>query len=133
MKRSLDTNACVRFLNGRSESVRRRLIVESQAEIVVCSVVRAELYFGAVKSAWPIKAFKVYDEFLSNYATASFDDEAARAYAQIRGRLERLGTPVGPFDMQIAAIALVNNLILVTHNTKEFSRIDGLKLEDWEV
>ena len=62
-----------------------------------------------------------------------FDDAAANAYSDIRAKLEKAGKPIGPNDMLIAAIAVANDLILVTHNTAEFSRIQGLKLEDWEI
>jgi tRNA(fMet)-specific endonuclease VapC len=51
---------------------------------------------------------------------------------QIRAQLQKLGTPIGSYDLQIAAIALANNLILVAHNTREFERVEGLKLEDWQ-
>jgi tRNA(fMet)-specific endonuclease VapC len=63
----------------------------------------------------------------------SFDDRAARYFGQIRANLQRQGTPIGPYDLQIAAIALANDLTLVTHNTREFARIDGLRLVDWEI
>lgn len=62
-----------------------------------------------------------------------FDDAAAQAYGQLRVYLERAGTLIGPYDMQIAAIALVHGLIVVTHNTREFGRVPGLNIEDWEV
>jgi tRNA(fMet)-specific endonuclease VapC len=62
-----------------------------------------------------------------------FDGVVAETYGRIRVQLEALGTPIGPNDLQIAAIALANNLILVTHNTREFSRVSGLRYEDWEV
>jgi len=60
------------------------------------------------------------------------DEQAARVAGQVRAQLAALGTPIGPYDVQIAAIALVNNLILVTHNTGEFGRVNGLQIEDWE-
>lgn len=62
-----------------------------------------------------------------------FDDAAALAFGKIRADLAAMGTPIGPYDLQIAAIALANNLILVTHNTREFSRIADLKIENWEM
>jgi tRNA(fMet)-specific endonuclease VapC len=70
--------------------------------------------------------------FLHQFISLPFDDKAARKFGNIRADLAKAGTPIGPYDLQIAAIALVNRLILVTHNTREFSRIAGLKLEDWE-
>lgn len=71
--------------------------------------------------------------FLRPYVTVPFDDVAALEYGRIRARLEQAGTPIGPYDMQIAAIAIVHGLIVITHNTAEFSRIGGLRIEDWEV
>jgi tRNA(fMet)-specific endonuclease VapC len=70
---------------------------------------------------------------LRPYATLPFDDAVASVYASLRAGLEKIGTPIGPLDMQIAAIALSHQLILVTHNSREFSRIEGLLLEDWEI
>ena len=67
------------------------------------------------------------------FVSLPFDDAAASVYAIIRAHLESAGTPIGPYDLQIAAIALANGLTLVTHNTREFSRVPGLLLEDWEV
>ena len=70
--------------------------------------------------------------FLKVFPSIPFDDEASDIFGNIRAQLEKKGEPIGPFDLQIASIALLNNLILVTHNTKEFSRIKKLKIEDWE-
>lgn len=73
------------------------------------------------------------NQFLRPYNTLAFDDKAGEVYGRIRSVLERKGTPIGSNDLLIAAIALSNHLILVTHNTREFSRVEGLMLEDWEV
>ncbi len=132
MKYLLDTNTCIRYLNRRSASIIRRLNAESPDEIVVCSVTRAELLFGALKSTHSEKTRAAQREFLEPVATLPFDDAAAEHYGQIRAQLEMAGTPLGPNDLLIAAIALAHNLIVVTHNTREFSRVDRLKLEDWE-
>ena len=132
MKYSLDTNTCIRFINGRSLGVLAKLPTIPANEIVVCSIVRAELFYGAAKSQNPTRSRQKQERFLRTYATLSFDDAAANTYGLIRAKLERAGTPIGPLDMQIAAIAMANNLILVTHNTREFGRVEGLKLEDWE-
>jgi tRNA(fMet)-specific endonuclease VapC len=70
--------------------------------------------------------------FLRPYRSLPFDDEAALIQAQIRHELEKAGTPIGPYDLQIAAIALANGQTLVTHNTNEFSRVPCLPIEDWE-
>jgi tRNA(fMet)-specific endonuclease VapC len=72
-------------------------------------------------------------EFLGRFASLPFGDEAAIVCGQIRARLASAGTPIGAYDLQIAAIALANNLTLVTPNTREFGRIEGLQVKDWEI
>ena len=71
--------------------------------------------------------------FLVPFVSLPFDDSAAEVYGRVRAQLEAAGTPIGPYDLQIAAIALANDLVLVTHNTQEFSRISGLRIVDWEI
>jgi tRNA(fMet)-specific endonuclease VapC len=132
MKYLLDTNTCIRYLNRRSTSIVDRLDSESPDDIVVCSVTRGELFVGAVKSQNPSKTRAQQDEFLAPLATLPFDDAAAEHYGRIRGQLEMVGTPIGPNDLLIAAIALTHNLIVLTHNTREFGRVAGLRIEDWE-
>lgn len=85
-----------------------------------------------VRARHPHKQWSNSSDFCGLMPHCHFDDKAAIEYGQIRAYLERQGTPVGPIDTLIAAIALANNLILVTHNTAEFSRVPGLKIEDWE-
>jgi tRNA(fMet)-specific endonuclease VapC len=70
---------------------------------------------------------------LAQFISLPFDDSAAMFFGQIRSQLESMGTPIGSYDLQIAAIALAHNLVLITHNTREFSRVDNLQLEDWEI
>ncbi|MGA1867151.1 MAG: type II toxin-antitoxin system tRNA(fMet)-specific endonuclease VapC [bacterium] len=130
----LDTNVCIKYLNGRSESIRRHLESKHPQDIVICSIVKAELFYGAMKSQNPEKNLAAQRKFLNRFASLPFDDNnTAEVYGRIRAQLEELGTPIGPYDLIIAAIALVNNVTLVTHNTLEFKRVVGLKLEDWEV
>lgn len=132
MRYLLDTNVCVVFLNGRSSSVRDRLLATPAEEIAVCSVVKAELFYGAFRSNNPKRTLERQQAFLSRFASLPFQDEAALLAGEIRAKLASAGTPIGSYDLQIAAIALVNNLTLVTHNTREFERVDGLQIEDWE-
>ena|SRR5260221_12644229 len=132
MKYLLDTNVCIRFINGRSPQIRAKLPTLPVQDVVICSIVKAELFAGAAKSEFPIVTRQKQELFLRPYRSLPFDDEAANAYASLRAKLEIDGKPIGPNDMLIAAIAIANNLILITHNTNEFSRITGLKLEDWE-
>ena len=133
MKYSLDTNTCIRYLNGRSAAIRGKLPTVAAQDIVVCSIVRGELAYGAAKSQTPILSTAKQQRFLKPYATLAYDDRAAIEFGRIRAMLETAGTPIGPYDMQIAAIVLAHGLIVVTHNVREFGRVVGLLLEDWEI
>lgn len=100
---------------------------------MLCSVVVYELRYGAERSSDPPRGHAKLDLFLSPFISLPFDDQCARKCSEIRAELERTGRVIGPHDLQIAAIALQHGLTLVTHNTREFSRVAGLKLEDWEL
>ncbi len=128
----LDTNVCSRYLTGRSEKIKQRLQQTHPDEIAVCSVVKAELFYGAKRSNNPEKSLQAQIQFLSQFKSFPFDDSAAQAYGAIRSDLAAKGTPIGPNDLMIAAIALANDLTLITHNVSEFGRITTLKIEDWE-
>ncbi|WP_439638044.1 type II toxin-antitoxin system VapC family toxin [Spirulina sp.] len=112
--------------------MRQRIETTSITDIMVCSVVKAELYFGAMKSANPDRNYQLQRDFMSQFESLPFDDAAATVFGTIRATLEAAGTPIGAYDLQIASIALAHDLILVTHNLREFQRVDNLKLEDWE-
>lgn len=129
----LDTNVCIQYLRGRNVLIRQRLAACPIKEVCLCSVVLSELYIGVLRSAQPVQNRADVDQFAAPFASLPFDDAAADACSRIRHHLERLGTPIGPYDLQIAAIALANACTLVTHNTQEFSRVPGLLLEDWEL
>lgn len=133
MRYLLDTNVCVMYLNGRSALVRDRLRSTLVEDMRVCSVVKAELFYGAFRSNNSTRTLERQQTFLERFVSLPFEDETALLAGQIRAQLAGAGTPIGSYDLQIAAIALANNLILVTHNTREFKRVDGLQLEDWEV
>ncbi len=133
MRYLLDTNVCVMYLNGRSISVRDRLHSISLEEMAVCSIVKAELFYGAMRSNNPTRTLERQQNFLASFVSLPFDDEVALVCGQIRARLASAGTPIGTCDLLIAAIALTNNLTLVTHNTRELERVDGLQIEDWEI
>jgi tRNA(fMet)-specific endonuclease VapC len=128
----LDTNACIRYLNGRAPSIRERLESLEPEDVVVCAVVKAELFYGANRSQNPQRSLERQKHFLQPFLSLPFDDAAATAYAQIRADLAAKGTPIGPNDLLIAAIAVANDVTLVTHNVREFSRVLDLKIEDWE-
>jgi tRNA(fMet)-specific endonuclease VapC len=128
----LDTNTCVRYLNGRSASIKARLEQSKPEDLTLCSVVKAELLYGAAKSNIAERTLARLNIFFDVFTSLTFDDSAAAAYGNIRADLEKHGMPIGPNDLMIAAIALANGLILVTHNQREFGRVATLKLEDWE-
>jgi tRNA(fMet)-specific endonuclease VapC len=132
MRYLLDTNPCIHFLNGTSAILRRRIEAAPEDRLVVCSVVRAELFYGAAKSLNPTRTLEMQERFLACFPSIPFDDAAANIYGVIRAQLERMGTPIGANDLLIASIALANDLTLVTHNTNEFARVPELLIEDWE-
>ncbi len=133
LKFLLDTNACINYLNLPDSKISRKIMATPFSEIAVCSVVKAELYYGSKKSKNPMLNFAKQMKFLNQFQSLPFDDDAALIYGEIRAELAGQGKLIGPYDMQIAAIALANDLTLVTHNTREFERIGNLKIEDWVV
>jgi tRNA(fMet)-specific endonuclease VapC len=132
MKYLLDTNVCIQFITGRSVPLREKVKKTDSSSLFICSVVRGELEYGAQKSSNPEKTLSGLKDFLASFPEINYDSVAAEQYGIIRTNLEKLGTPIGPYDMQIAAIAIANHFTLVTHNTREFKRINNLLLEDWE-
>ena len=132
MRYLLDTNACISYINGQAPSLRDIFHSKAFSDIVVSSITKAEMYYGSQKSQTPERSRTEQEGFFQIIDCLPFDDDAAEEYGSIRAYLERRGTPVGPHDMLIAAIARANGLVVVTHNTKEFSRIPGLNIEDWE-
>ncbi len=140
MRYLLDTNVCVVYLNGRSLRVRQRLRAVDLEDVAVCSVVKTELFYGAWRSTNLEQTLARQQKFLEAFVSLPFDDRSAQIAGQIRAQLADVGTPIGSNDLLIAALAkrlrrrfaLANNLNLVTHNTREFSRVAGLQIEDWE-
>jgi tRNA(fMet)-specific endonuclease VapC len=129
----LDSNVCIRLLNeSASSNMARKLAELTPDDIRLCSVVKSELYYGAYKSTRRERNLANLNRFFSQFISLPFDDNAASIAGQVRAQLDVTGTPIGSNDLLIAAIALSNDLTLVTHNTREFGRINGLKYEDWE-
>lgn len=129
----LDTNACIVYLKNKNSNINLHLDSVGSNKIAVCSVVKAELFYGSMRSNNPQKSLNIQLLFLNQFISLPFDDNCAEIYGTIRADLANKGTPISLNDLQIASIALANNLILVTHNVREFSRVDGLQIEDWEV
>jgi len=128
----LDTNACIRVLNGTSAPLIARLRSHAPSDLRVSSVTRAELLYGARRSARVAENLRLLTGFFAPLVSLPFDDACAEEYGALRATLAAAGQPIGPNDLLIAATALAHDLTLVTHNLREFSRIAGLKIEDWE-
>ena len=133
MKYLFDTNVCIGIMSGRLPRLTQRSLTVAQPEKVVCAIVRAELFCGGYKSQNPTKRLVEIETFLAPYLHLDFDETAARFCGEIRADLARKGTPISPYVVQIAAVALAHNLTVVTHNTREFSRVPNLLLADWEI
>jgi tRNA(fMet)-specific endonuclease VapC len=131
VSRLLDTNICIAFLNGSDSTVRDRLLAHPPDELTLCSVVKAELLYGARNSAHVESNLQKLERFFEPFTSLAFGDDAAGWYGQIRAHLRRSGQLIGANDMMIAAIALAEDAILVTRNRDEFRRIVGLRLEAW--
>ncbi|WP_347566139.1 PIN domain-containing protein [Scytonema sp. UIC 10036] len=101
--------------------------------MAVCCIVKMELFYGAMRSNDPDASWRKHKKFLEVFISFSFDDIAAFIAGRVRSQLASLGTPIGANDLLIASIALAHDLTLVTHNIGEFSRVEGLRIEDWEI
>lgn len=126
-----DTNAWIAYLNPSASRVKSRFAAHPADAIGLSSVVKAELLFGAHRSARPHENLRTLDTLFQAFQSVPFDDLAADHYGRVRAELAAQGTPIGPNDLLIAATALAYNLVIVTHNTREFSRVPGLIFEDW--
>ena len=127
---ALDTNTVIYFFKNMGH-VAQHLFSLPPYEIALPSVVLYELEVGIAKSTAPEKRRTQLNELLTVVRVLPFTEHEAAISAQVRATLEQAGTPIGPLDMMIAGTAIANKAILVTHNTKEFSRIESLLLEDW--
>jgi tRNA(fMet)-specific endonuclease VapC len=126
----LDTNAVIALLNDAGSPVARRAKQHHPSEVAVSSIVAHELFYGAFKSRRTAHNVALVDAL--PLEILPFDREDARQAGEIRAQLAAAGQPVGPYDVLIAGQAMARQLVLVTHNTGEFSRIAGLVVEDWQ-
>ncbi|MDJ0601497.1 MAG: type II toxin-antitoxin system VapC family toxin [Crocosphaera sp.] len=131
MKFLLDTNICIYIIKQKPLAVWQRFQRLPPQEIGISSITVAELKYGVYKSQYPQKNEAALNQFLSPLQIVTFDAVTADCYGKIRADLERKGQVIGTMDMLIAAHALANDVIIVTNNTQEFSRIPSLKLENW--
>lgn len=127
----LDTNFCIRVLRDRPPGMRERFNAEA-GSLCISTVVLTELLYGAAKSALPRHNRDQVEHFAARLEVLPFDQEAADHAADIRATLEREGRMIGGYDVLIAGHARSRGVIVVTHNMREFTRVDGLRCEDWE-
>ena len=129
----LDTNICIYVIKKKSENLLEKLSRNLENWILISSLTVAELEFGVSNSQFPEKNRFSLLEFLSIFTILDFRETDAIPYGEIKTYLRKKGTIIGPIDLLLAAQALSNDLVLVTNNTKEFSRIENLKIEDWSL
>ena len=129
MRYLLDTNAVIAILKSATSPIAAQIRRHDPREIVLSSIVTHELYFGAYKSQFPDANLKRLDTL--RFEVLAFDKEDSIAAGKVRAELALAGTPIGPFDVLIAGQALCSGLTLVTANTREFVRVQGLTVEDW--
>ena len=130
-RRMLDTNICIYIIKNKPLQVLRRFKEFDPGDLALSSITVAELTYGAYKSAQRERNLKALEDFLYPFDIVEFDADDARIYGEIRAALEKRGQVIGGLDMLIAACAMANDMILVTNNTREFQRIEGLVIENW--
>ena len=127
----LDTNICIYAIKNRPEQVLSRIKENLLSGLCISAITLAELEHGVEKSQFPKRNRAALLQFLSILEVLPFDDDAAEEYGRICADLQRKGMPIGTMDMLIAGHARAENLILVTNNTREFERVENLRLENW--
>ena len=128
----LDTNVCIRLLNKSHVNIVEHFRRHLPGEIFLCSIVKAELLYGARHSQHVEVNLQLLQQFFGPLTSLAFDDRCAEEAGMIRADRAAQGAPIGPNDLLIAATARAYDVVLVTHNTREFSRVTGLRIEDWE-
>lgn len=128
----LDSNACIQLLKNRSTKLLQEFERHQPADIVVCSIVKSELYYGARHSSQVEANLQLLERFFQPLKSLPFDDNCAQQAGLIRADLAVQGKPIGPNDLLIAATARAYDVVLVTHNVREFARVTGLRWVDWQ-
>ena len=129
----IDTNICIYAIKKQPKEVLKKLSENFRDGIHISSLTVAELEFGVSNSQYPEKNRIALLEFLSIFDILPFEEKDAVPYGEIKSELHKIGNIIGLIDLLLAAQAISNDLIFVTYNTKEFSRIVNLKIEDWSV
>ena len=132
MSHLLDTNVCIRLINPSPGAIVERLRAQSPRSIHLSAITKAELSYGARHSKRVSENLQLVTAFCRPYQCLHFDDLCAEHYGLIRSDLVSRGENIPPMDLLIAATARAHDLILVTHNLRDFAPIIGLKLQDWE-
>ncbi|MBX2965046.1 MAG: type II toxin-antitoxin system VapC family toxin [Cyclobacteriaceae bacterium] len=127
----LDTNICIYLIKRKPQAVIERLNQIPLNQLCISAITIAELEYGVRKSSFPDKNQSALNEFLAPFSLLAFDRRATTEYRIIHSELEKKGTPIGPLDTLIAAHAKNLNLTLVTNNEREFSKVNGLQIENW--
>ena len=127
----LDSCICIDLMRGNLPYAYKLMRESDPCLFKIPAVVAAELYFGAENSSRPTENHLLVERFLQPYEILPFTNACARAYAHIRSALNEMGKPIGPNDLLIAATAIANQATLVSNNSKEFERVDGLRVESW--
>ena len=131
MRYMLDTNICIYLIKRQPREVIDKFQGIAPGEIAISSVTVAEMMYGVAKSQYKDKNKSALESFLAPLEIVDFDFKAAQHYGTVRAYLEKMGTPVGAYDLMIAAHALSLDLVLVTNNEREFQRIPDLIVENW--
>ena len=131
MRQLLDTSICIPIINRDEPALSKKLLAATPGSVLLCSVVRAELEFGARNSKRVAINLDRVTRFCTNFESLAFDDDSAKHYGEIRAQLRREGAPIGANDLMIAAICVSNNVALVSRNEREFRRVPGLAIERW--
>ena len=129
----LDTNICIYAMKNTYPSLSKKLFQIPPADIYVSSVTIGKLEYGCAKSKWSDRSREVINLFLAAFTILPFDREDAVQFGRLRAALAAVGTPIGPYAIQIAAQGVTRGLTVITHNTGEFSRVPNLKVEDWVI
>ena len=127
----LDTNICIALLKGTDPVLAKNIASHQPHDFALCSVVKAELIFGARNSQKVEANLTLLHHFFDSFTSLPFDDSSAEHYGVIRTTLSRQGTPIGANDLLIASIALAHNLAVITRNRNEFLRVPALRVEMW--
>lgn len=127
----LDTNICIYLIKNSYPFMTEKVFSYEPSDIAISSITVFELEYGAAKSKWGEETKRKLAVFLSPFTILHFSTEDAIAAGQVRAELEKSGRPIGPYDTLIAAQGISRGLTVVTHNTDEFIRVPGIKLEDW--